>query len=83
MTTNAGGQLSFEDERRTVRKITNARKTYAATLAKLDLEHHDQVLAADHADRLAGRRAEPCRCDGPSVLAGSGSCWRCGRETRL
>ena len=44
----------------------------------LDMERARRVLAADHAWRMAGSRAAPCRCPKPWPMAGE--CVKCGRR---
>jgi hypothetical protein len=52
-----------------------------AALTDLDLAAMTRSLAAEHADRLAGQRARPCRCGARAWGEGS-HCWRCGRDAR-
>jgi hypothetical protein len=45
----------------------------------LDLARARYVLARDHAERLAGPKAPPCRCPRPWPDHDGGGCLKCGR----
>lgn len=75
----AGLQLTLEDELHRIVLANRRAKLYARSLARLDLQHEAEALAAEDAERMAGPRAATCSC-GPRAWGepSEGRCCRCG-----